>query len=80
MEEPRPGPSASLRLRLRGRYIDTADCHRSAPAIAEWMQALSKVRKEIFLVTKNHPCTPRELIARLDRHSDSSRSTARRCS
>jgi hypothetical protein len=36
-----------------GRCIDTADRHRSAPAITKWMPELSKVRKEIFLVTKD---------------------------
>ncbi len=65
---------------FEGRYIDTVDRHRSAPAIAEWMQTLSKIRKEIFLVTKNHPCTPCELMTQLDRHSDISRPTSRRCS
>lgn len=63
-----------------GRDIDTADGHRSAPAIAKWMQALSKARKEIFLVAKDHSCTLGELTAQLDRHSDSSRPTSWRCS
>jgi uncharacterized protein len=62
-----------------GRSIDTADCHRSTPAIAKWMQALSQARREILLVAKDHPCTLGELIAQLDRHSDSSRPTSWRC-
>jgi predicted aldo/keto reductase-like oxidoreductase len=48
------------------RYFDTADCYGSEPAIARWLQQMPEVRKEIFLVTKDHPNTPRELIAQLD--------------
>ena len=48
------------------RYFDTADCYGSEPAIAQWLQQTPEVRKEIFLVTKDHPNTPRQLIAKLD--------------
>src|SRR3954452_14720502 len=48
------------------RYFDTADCYGSEPAIARWLKQTPEVRKEIFLVTKDHPKTPRELIANLD--------------
>ena len=48
------------------RYFDTADCYGSEPAIARWLKEMPEVRKQIFLVTKDHPNTPRELIAQLD--------------
>ena len=49
------------------RYYDTADCYGSEPFLGRWFQAMPEVRKEIFLVTKDHPRTPRDLIQRLDR-------------
>jgi aryl-alcohol dehydrogenase-like predicted oxidoreductase len=49
------------------RYYDAADCYGSEPFLGRWFQAMPEVRKEIFLVTKDHPRTPRELIGRLDR-------------
>jgi predicted aldo/keto reductase-like oxidoreductase len=49
------------------RYFDTAASYGSEPAIARWLQQMPEVRKEIFLVTKDHPNTPRQLIAHLDR-------------
>ena len=49
------------------RYYDTADCYGSEPFIARWLQAMPEVRKEIFLVTKDHPREPRQLIAQLDK-------------
>jgi hypothetical protein len=48
------------------RYFDTADCYGSEPAIARWLREVPEVRKEIFLVTKDHPNSPRQLIAQLD--------------
>jgi uncharacterized protein len=48
------------------RYIDTAKSYGSEPAIGRWFQAMPEVRKEIFLVTKDHPQTPRLLIKQLD--------------
>ena len=44
------------------RYVDTAKSYGSEPAIGRWLQAMPEVRKELFLVTKDHPGTPRELI------------------
>ncbi len=49
------------------RCFDTADTYGSEPGIAEWMQSMPEVRKSIFLVTKDHPKSPKELIARLDK-------------
>src|SRR6516225_6709754 len=48
------------------RYVDTAKSYGSEPAIGRWLQAMPEARKELFLVTKDHPSTPRELIAKLD--------------
>ena len=48
------------------RYVDTALSYGSEPAIGRWLQAMPEVRKELFLVTKDHPNTPRELIKKLD--------------
>ena len=40
------------------RYVDTAKSYGSEPAIGKWMQAMPEVRKELFLVTKDHPELP----------------------
>jgi aryl-alcohol dehydrogenase-like predicted oxidoreductase len=63
-----PGLDRLLRFAYASgiRYYDTADCYGSEPAIGRWLQAMPEVRKEIFLVTKDHPNTPRQLIANLD--------------
>src|SRR4051794_4048433 len=64
-----PGTDRLLRFAYANgvRYYDTADCYGSEPAIARWLLAVPEVRKEIFLVTKDHPRSPRELIPMLDR-------------
>jgi uncharacterized protein len=63
-----PGLDRLLRFAYANgiRYYDTADCYGSEPAIGRWLRAMPEVRKEIFLVTKDHPNTPRQLIAQLD--------------
>lgn len=51
------------------RYIDTADCYVGGNAeltVGEWM-AKQGNRKELFVVTKDHPKTPDEWVAMLDR-------------
>jgi len=48
------------------RYIDTAASYGSEPAIGRWMKENPGIRKDLFLVTKEHPHTPKELIAKLD--------------
>jgi len=48
------------------RYFDTAKSYGSEPEIGRWLQEMPEVRKEIFLVTKDHPNTPRQLISLLD--------------
>jgi aryl-alcohol dehydrogenase-like predicted oxidoreductase len=52
------------------RYVDTAKSYGSEPAIGRWLQAMPEVRKQIFLVTKDHPQTPRLLIKQLDERLD----------
>jgi aryl-alcohol dehydrogenase-like predicted oxidoreductase len=48
------------------RYVDTAKSYGSEPAIGRWLQAMPEVREQLFLVTKDHPGTPRQLLERLD--------------
>ena len=51
------------------RYIDTADCYargESEKSIGEWMTDKGN-RKEIFVVTKDHPKNPDEWVEMLDR-------------
>ncbi len=48
------------------RYVDTAQSYGSEPAIGRWLQTMPEVRNDLFLVTKDHPNTPRELIKKLD--------------
>src|SRR5215211_6051932 len=63
-----PGTDRLLRFAYASgvRTFDTADCYGSEPAIARWLRAMPEVRKEIFLVTKDHPRAPKELIPMLD--------------
>ena len=48
------------------RYIDTAKSYGSEPMIARWLNGTPEARKDLFLVTKDQPNTPRQLIAQLD--------------
>jgi aryl-alcohol dehydrogenase-like predicted oxidoreductase len=52
------------------RYVDTAKSYGSEPAIGRWLQAMPEVRKELFLVTKDHPSSPKEMINKLDERLD----------
>ncbi len=52
------------------RYVDTAKSYGSEPAIGRWLQAMPEVRKELFLVTKDHPRSPQGLIKQLDERLD----------
>jgi len=53
------------------RYFDTADCYikgKSEPIIAQWLAKYPERRKEIFLVSKDHPKkSPEELLEMIDR-------------
>jgi len=48
------------------RYVDTAKSYGSEPAIGRWLQAMPEIRKDLFLVTKDTPASPRQLIGQLD--------------
>jgi predicted aldo/keto reductase-like oxidoreductase len=63
-----PGLNRLLRFAYASgvRYFDTAKSYRSEPAIGQWLQAMPEVRKEIFLVTKDSPRTPRQMMGMLD--------------
>jgi uncharacterized protein len=52
------------------RYVDTAKSYGSEPAIGRWLQAMPEVRKELFLVTKDHPNSPKGMINKLDERLD----------
>jgi hypothetical protein len=54
------------------RYYDTAKSYGSEPGLAQWFKAMPEVRKEIFLVTKDHDYhTPKDLIPLLDERLES---------
>ena len=63
-----PGLDRLLRVLYASgvRVIDTAKSYGSEPAIGRWLQQMPEVRKEIFLVTKDHPREPKDLIRQLD--------------
>jgi predicted aldo/keto reductase-like oxidoreductase len=63
-----PGVERLLRFAWANgvRYIDTAKSYRSEPAIGRWLQATPEARKDLFLVTKDSPNTPKQLIGQLD--------------
>ena len=48
------------------RYVDTAKSYGSEPMIGGWMNAASVPRNELFLVTKDQPNVPAQLIEQLD--------------
>jgi aryl-alcohol dehydrogenase-like predicted oxidoreductase len=63
-----PGGNRLLRFAWANgvRYFDTARSYGSEPMIAAWLQAMPGARKDLFLVTKDQPDTPRQLISQLD--------------
>jgi uncharacterized protein len=48
------------------RYIDTAKAYRTEPDVAKFFKAVPEAKKDTFVVTKDTPKTPKELIAKLD--------------
>src|SRR6516225_2521448 len=48
------------------RYVDTARSYGSEPGITRWLRSDPAIRKQLFLVTKDTPSTPRQLIRQLD--------------
>jgi uncharacterized protein len=50
------------------RFVDTADCYGTEPAVAKFLEALPDGgRKSLFLASKDHPKVPGDLIGMLDR-------------
>ena len=52
------------------RNYDTADCYlngRSETIIGEWLAKYPERRKEIYLVTKDHPKTPEAMLQMIDK-------------
>lgn len=64
-----PGSDRILRFAYANgvRYFDTADTYGSEPVIARWLRETPELRKNIFLVTKEHPKTPDQFVAQLDK-------------
>src|SRR3954449_9802867 len=62
-----PGLDRLLRFSYANgvRYYDTAKSYGSEPDIAKWMQAVPEVRKNIFLVTKDSPRDPSQMMGML---------------
>jgi hypothetical protein len=56
------------------RYFDTADCYlkgKSEKIIAQWLVKYPERRKEIFLVSKDHPHQgPKQMLEMIDRRLD----------
>jgi predicted aldo/keto reductase-like oxidoreductase len=48
------------------RVFDTARVYGTEPNLKRWFDQVPEVRKEIFLVTKDLPRTPRQMIGMLD--------------
>jgi aryl-alcohol dehydrogenase-like predicted oxidoreductase len=63
-----PGGDRLLRFAWANgvRYFDTAKSYGSEPMIARWLQANPGARKDLFLVTKDQPNTPQQLIWQLN--------------
>lgn len=50
------------------RFVDTADCYGTEPAVARFLEALpAGCRKSLFLASKDHPRTPSDLLKMLDK-------------
>ena len=48
------------------RYIDTAHAYGTEPDIAKFFKALPEAKKDTFVVTKDTPKTPKQMIEQLD--------------
>ena len=55
------------------RYVDTAKSYGSEPMIARWLNGMPGPRGDLFLVTKDQPNTPQQLIAQLDQRLEALR-------
>ncbi|MHC5544433.1 aldo/keto reductase, partial [Singulisphaera rosea] len=48
------------------RYIDTAKAYGTEPEVARFLKAVPQAKKDTFIVTKDTPRAPKELITQLD--------------
>ena len=57
-----------LRLSFAGgvRMFDTAKVYRNEPVFKKWFEQAPEVRKQIFLVTKDMPRTPSQMLKMVD--------------
>ena len=49
------------------RYLDTANAYGTEPAIARFFKAVPEAKKDTFIVTKDTPGSPKQLIEQLDK-------------
>ena len=49
------------------RTFDTAKMYRTEPGFKKWFERSPEVRKEIVLVTKDNPRTPKDMLGMLDK-------------
>ena len=49
------------------RYLDTAKAYGTEPAIANFFKAVPEAKKDTFVVTKDTPRTPKQMIEQLDK-------------
>ena len=49
------------------RYIDTADAYRTEPYVAKYFKDNPEARKDTFVVTKDTPKTPSQMVEMLDK-------------
>jgi len=63
-----PGGERLLRFAWANgvRTVDTAKAYGTEPMIGRWIKAMPVARKDLFLVTKDQPNTPEQLIGQLD--------------
>lgn len=63
-----PGVDRMIRLAYAQgvRMFDTAHSYGSEPGFKRWFEAMPEVRKSIFLVTKDTPRAPKEMLTMVD--------------
>ena len=49
------------------RYLDTANAYQTEPAIARFLKAVPEAKKDTFIVTKDTPKSPKQMIEQLDK-------------
>ena len=49
------------------RYFDTANAYGTEPAIATFFKAMPEAKKDTFIVTKDTPRSPKQMIEQLDK-------------